>query len=320
MSSVHADDTEPTAEAIGEQIGDPFSVENQIALTVTGSPQLQFNKTISFEKFVDTFVDGDNPQVAYGGDDPETKEPLFSIIPATDLDVYAKKCHDPNNAEIDPEYSDSDVNYREECIDNANPEFDDALRFINKLSPDADTGAAASSSSTVSAGGFAWPFSKEDYEANKSDYLGQHIQTGTAWGSDSMGTTDKGAYIASDIGKPTGTEVHAMFSGTVTSTNLCGADDGIAIKSDVNGKTLGIAYMHGDNQRFKEGDTVKAGDVIMDVGTRGCNVYGAHLHIGMAYDGQYICPQDLFLAVEAGATTFDFSGMVKKAASRCGRT
>lgn len=314
-----AADAEPTPEAIGEQIGDEFSKENQIALTVTGSPQVVFNKTLSFEDFVDKFVDVENPQVTYGGDDEETGEPLFSIITGSELDEYARKCHDPDNAEIDPEYREDGLDYRKECIEDAKPDYDDALRFINQLSPDAVT-STGGSEGAVSAGGFAWPFSEADYNANKADYLGGHISTGTAWGDDGMGTSNKGAYIAADIGKTAGTPVHAMFAGTVTSVNLCGAQDGVAIKSDVNGKTLGIAYMHGDNQRVQVGQTVNAGDVIMDVGTRGCNVYGAHLHIGIAYDGQYLCPQDVFLGAAAGNTTFDFSAMTKKAAGRCGRT
>lgn len=148
-----------------------------------------------------------------------------------------------------------------------------------------------------SGGELSWPLGENHWKAHRSDYLDAHGSTGTAWGEDNMGTSGKGAYIASDIGAPVGTKVYAILGGTVTSTNLCGENDGIAIKSTVTGGTVGIAYMHGINKKFKKGDTVKSGDYIMDVGTKGCNVTGAHLHVGMAFNGKYICPSDVFLAM-----------------------
>ena len=53
-------------------------------------------------------------------------------------------------------------------------------------------------------------------------------------------------------------------------------------------------------KKFKVGDTVEAGDHIIDTGMAGCNVDGAHLHVGIAYGGKYICPQDVFLALDKG--------------------
>lgn len=183
-----------------------------------------------------------------------------------------------------------------------------------------DQGSDGSSDSTSTASGsFGWPFGEDDYKKNKADYLNGHTTTGTAWGSDNMGTSSKGAGVATDIGKSTGVPVHAMFDGTVTSVSLCGAGDGIAIKSSIGGGTLGVSYMHGSGQKFKVGDSVKAGDVIMNVDTRGCNVRGAHLHIGMAFNGKYICPQDVFLAEEK-KTALDFNSLVSKASAPCNRT
>lgn len=175
------------------------------------------------------------------------------------------------------------------------------------------TGSGEGSSSEVT-----WPLDKKWWTAKKLDYLNSHGSTGTAWGEDNMGTSGKGAYIATDIGVPEGTPVYAMVGGTVTSTSLCGSNDGIAIKSDIGGKTLGIAYMHGKNKKFSKGDTVKAGDYIMDVGTLGCTVYGAHLHIGMAYTGSYICPQDVFLALEKNEPV-NWGTLPEKASRGCGR-
>lgn len=171
------------------------------------------------------------------------------------------------------------------------------------------------------AGKPVWPLDKKWYDLNKSDWLGSHGSTGTAWGGDNMGANGKGPYIAADIGDPpVGSPVYAMLGGTVTSTNLCGSNDGIAIKSIVDGKTLGVSYMHGGNKKFKAGDTVKAGEHIMDIGEIGCNVEGAHLHMGVAYDGDYLCPQDVFLAIDKSETP-NWGALTQKAASggSCGR-
>lgn len=185
--------------------------------------------------------------------------------------------------------------------------------YADLVIPKTDSGGGA----TV--GDWAWPVDKKWWQANRSDFLGAHIGTGTAWGADNMGTTHKGAGIASDIGDPPdGSPVYAMLGGTVTSTNLCGANDGIAIKSKVGNDTIGIAYMHGTGKKFNVGDTVKAGERIMSIGTIGCNVSGGHVHIGIAYNGKYVCPQDVFLAMGAGKSP-DMKALASKAAAPCGR-
>ena len=173
--------------------------------------------------------------------------------------------------------------------------------------------------STKTNGSWAWPVDKKWWQSNRADFLGGHIGTGTAWGGDSMGTTHKGAGVAADIGDPPdGSPVYAMLGGVVTSTNLCGSNDGIAIKSKVGGATVGISYMHGTNKKFNVGDTVKAGDRIMSIGTIGCNVSGGHVHIGIAYKGNYICPQDIFLALDKGETP-NLANLVGKARAPCSR-
>ncbi len=173
---------------------------------------------------------------------------------------------------------------------------------------------------------FKWPFGESHYKKNKADYLGAHMAkagdgtySGTAWGSAASPPQGKGGGIATDIGTvPTGMLVHAMFGGKVTSTSLCGSNDGIAIESKIGGGTVKIAYMHGSNKRFRVGQTVKAGDVIMNVGELGCTVRGAHLHLGILYNDRYVCPQDIFLAAEKGQS-FNFSALVKKGKRWCGR-
>lgn len=168
-------------------------------------------------------------------------------------------------------------------------------------------------------GKFAWPLGENHWKSNKGDYKKGHTSTGTAWGDDAMGTNGKGAGIATDLGAAVGTPVYAMFGGKVTSVSLCGSNDGMAIKSEVDGGTLGVAYMHGRNKKFKVGDTVQAGQQIMEVGVIGCNVNGAHLHIGMAYNGKYICPQDVFIS-SGGGSPINFADLTKKGVAPCNRT
>lgn len=171
----------------------------------------------------------------------------------------------------------------------------------------------------VEAGEWKFPVDKKWWAKNPSDFLGPHISTGTAWGGDNMGTTSKGAFIASDIGDPPdGSPVYAMVGGTVTSTSLCGSNDGVAIKTKVGGDTIGIAYMHGTGKTVKTGDKVKAGQMIMKVGTIGCSVSGGHVHIGIAYNGKYVCPQDVFLSIARGKQP-DLGSLVSKAKPPCGR-
>lgn len=176
------------------------------------------------------------------------------------------------------------------------------------------------SDGATTSGELAWPMDKSYFDANRSDWLGSHSSTGSAWGGASADIgvqNDKGAGIASDIGDPpVGTQVRAMLGGEVVSTDLCGSKDGIAIKSRVNGKVIGISYMHGTGQVVSVGDTVKAGDPIMKLGAIGCSVTGAHLHIGIAYGGKYICPQDVFLAMSKDQSV-DWDELVGKAGPGC---
>ncbi len=201
--------------------------------------------------------------------------------------------------------NDADVNYA----------TDHPVVYVDIVIPGAGSN---SNTGDVTASGFAWPLSESGWKKNRSAFLGSHGATGTAWGSDNMGTSGKGPYIAVDISQAVGVPVHAMYSGTVTSTSLCGVGDGIAIKSTVNGKTFGISYMHGKNKKFKVGEKVEAGQEIMEVGSIGCNVRGAHFHIGMAYDGKYLCPQDVFLGMDKGGT-IDLAELTKKTSGGCGR-
>jgi hypothetical protein len=157
----HADSTPPTPKEIGDQVQDPFYKDNSIAVTVTASPQIIFQKQYSFQDILDKLVDVPNPQVSYSGNDPTTGEPQLSIIPGTDLDAYAQKCHNPEKTEADPEFANDDNSNTydtDTCMQdgkNYKPEYqlyDDAIRFIGQVSPDSTDGTGSSATTSVAAG------------------------------------------------------------------------------------------------------------------------------------------------------------------------
>lgn len=159
MATAHAD-TQPTPKEIGDQVQDPYYQDNSIAVTTTGSPQVVFQKQYSFQDILDKLVDVSDPQVSYTGNDPTTGDPQLSIIPGTDLDTYAQKCHNPEKTQPDPEFAndeESNVYDTDTCIPagkNYQPEYqlyDDAIRFIGQVAPD-DTGDSTSATTSTAAG------------------------------------------------------------------------------------------------------------------------------------------------------------------------
>lgn len=158
MFAAHADDTPPTPKQIGDQVQDPYYQDNSIAVTTTGSPQVIFEKHNSFEDILDKLVDGPNPQISYTGNDETTGDPQLSIIPGSDLDTYAQKCHNPEKTQADPEFAnedDSNVYDTDTCMTNGKnykPEYqlyDDAIRFVNQVAPDSTDDSAGATSSTA---------------------------------------------------------------------------------------------------------------------------------------------------------------------------
>lgn len=140
-----------TPEAIGEYIGNDYYTNNQIAQNITGSPQLIFQKNYTFSDVLAKLVDTSNPQMSFDGFDSDTGEPKLSVIPGSDLANYVDKCKNPSKAELDPEFEDEETsnlydidtcvkgraNYRSEFT-----LYDDALRFINQVTPSATASTA----------------------------------------------------------------------------------------------------------------------------------------------------------------------------------
>ena len=183
-------------------------------------------------------------------------------------------------------------------------------RMMDSMDNDIDetTGGALTESDTSST---AWPIDKKFFDANPSDFLDSHVMFSGTFTS----PYQKGAAV--DISGQLGTPIYSMYDGVVTRTNLCGAGDGMIIKSQVQGGTLLAAYGHGIKPRFSVGDPVKAGQQILDEGAAGCKVFGAHLHLDMTYNGEHICPQDVFKGLSEN-TALDYSSLPGKMRAGCG--
>lgn len=159
-------------------------------------------------------------------------------------------------------------------------------------------------SGTSFSGEIAWPLEKRYWNSNKSDWLDAHSANSGTWtsGVDSL---------AVDISATPDDPVFAMLGGTVSKADLGG--HGLAIKSEVPGGTVEIAYAHGPRADNKT--SYQAGDRIMSVGCLG-NCGGPHLHIDMAFNGKGVCPQDVFLAMDKGED-IDWAALSEKGVAPC---
>ncbi len=166
-------------------------------------------------------------------------------------------------------------------------------------------------SAATSAGNISWPVDKKWWTRNKTEFIEAHGVTSGSW-------TNGKAGIAADLSLPAGTPVYAMFGGAVSRADLrssVGGPHGLAIKSNVQGGVLEVAYAHGP--RTDRAKSYNAGDKIMNVGSLG-NSTGNHVHIDMSFNGKAVCPQDVFIAMGNGQTP-NFSELTKKAKAPCGR-
>ena len=97
------------------------------------------------------------------------------------------------------------------------------------------------------------------------------------------------SHNGTDIAAPTGTQVVAAKAGTVIEANYNnGAGYHIVIDHGDGVKTY---YFHSSQLIANEGDEVKAGDVIMLVGSTGQST-GPHLHFGITINGEWVNAMD----------------------------
>ncbi len=99
-----------------------------------------------------------------------------------------------------------------------------------------------------------------------------------------------------DIGAPQGTHVYAIADGVVTFSGMAGkAGNMLKINhGEVDGKTIETVYMHLHRFAVEEGDRVKQGQMIAEVGNTG-NSTGAHLHFEFKINGNSIDPLGIIL-------------------------
>jgi endonuclease/exonuclease/phosphatase family metal-dependent hydrolase len=180
------------------------------------------------------------------------------------------------------------------------------------LIPGAEDGSA-----TVS-GDLAWPVDRKYWDSNPGEFKQGHNDCGSFTGG---GCIDIGAPV------PKGAPVYAIAGGKVTkrplgreSTKCTGNPNvdnngGLMIESQVDGKTLRVAYAHGYD--VISGSTVTTGQKIMSLGEVG-NACGPHLHIDMTWDGKAICPQDVFIAMGASRKP-NFTELTTKQIGTCAR-
>lgn len=174
--------------------------------------------------------------------------------------------------------------------------------------PEGAGGAAGGGATGQVVGDMAWPVDANLWNTNRAGFLNGHNGGGNFTGGMSQSSVDLGGGAGLSAGMP----VFAMIGGTVTQAPLgrtgyiCAGDPpnmphngGLMIESNYQGGVVKISYAHGGNVRFQTGQTIQTGDQIMDIGNVG-NSCGAHVHIDMTYNGQTVCPQDVFLALGAG--------------------
>jgi hypothetical protein len=135
-------------------------------------------------------------------------------------------------------------------------------------------------------GDFALPVDQSFYTAHKEWFTKPHHD-----------------YPAADIPVPLGTKVYSMTSGKIIKAPV-GNDCGVGVEIDA-GKGIQVVYCHGSDggsvTGAKQGDTVKAGQLIMHSASTGSST-GPHLHVQINYNGAHVCPQSLLVAIAENQT------------------
>lgn len=120
--------------------------------------------------------------------------------------------------------------------------------------------------------------------------------------------TTYSGHSGDDFAAKTGTPVYAMRGGTVTVqeiwiTSGCPSwapnntrQKQVLVKTVIDGTEFVLTYAHLSAFSVKNGQTVKAGQKIGEVGSTGCST-GPHLHLGIKVDGvtKLLYPRDLLL-------------------------
>ena len=96
-------------------------------------------------------------------------------------------------------------------------------------------------------------------------------------------------HTGTDIAADTGTKIISATEGTVILASSTG-EYGKHLKIETNDKDIVVVYAHCNNLYVNEGEVVKQGQEIAEVGSTG-NATGPHLHFEIRYQDRYVNPQ-----------------------------
>ena len=102
-------------------------------------------------------------------------------------------------------------------------------------------------------------------------------------------TTVPKNHTGTDIAAETGTKITSSTEGTVILASSTG-DYGKHLKIQTNDKDIIVVYAHCNNLYVNEGESIKQGQEIAEVGSTG-NATGPHLHFEIRYKERYVDPQ-----------------------------
>ena len=102
-------------------------------------------------------------------------------------------------------------------------------------------------------------------------------------------TTVPKNHTGTDIAAKKGTKIISSTEGTVILASSTG-DYGKHLKIQTNDKDIIVVYAHCNNLYVNEGESIKQGQEIAEVGSTG-NATGPHLHFEIRYQERYVDPQ-----------------------------
>lgn len=182
-----------------------------------------------------------------------------------------------------------------------------AVTVLDKYGSGVGSTTGGTSSTTCTSGGglYVLPVDQKWYDEHPDWFSKDHHLH-----------SDGSADNAADIPVPTGTSVYASASGKIIKApNEGGYGEGVTI--DV-GDGVTMVYGHGlDGGTItgaKEGDTVKAGALIMHADSTGYST-GSHLHFQINVDGVAVCPQKYLVALGEGRLPPDIKSLPRTGCS-----